>query len=66
MRYIVISLLAVVILFCSCAPRNKDTKSSAWELVWSDEFSGSNLDTTNWNIRTAQPGWVNAELQEYV
>jgi len=66
MRYIVISLLAVVILFCSCTSRNKDTKSSAWELVWSDEFSGSNLDTTNWNIRTAQPGWVNAELQEYV
>ncbi len=42
-----------------------------WELVWSDEFDGSALDTANWNIQlgdgTAEgiPGWGNNELQNY-
>ncbi len=66
MRHILILLPAIITFFCSCSPQNRDKNSTAFDLVWSDEFSGSNLDTANWNIRTAQPGWVNAELQEYV
>ena len=42
-----------------------------WELVWSDEFDGSSLDTARWNIQTGDgtaegiPGWGNNELQSY-
>ena len=42
-----------------------------WELVWSDEFGGSSLDTAKWNIQTGDgtaegiPGWGNNELQSY-
>ena len=42
-----------------------------WELVWSDEFDGSSLDTAKWNIQTGDgtaegiPGWGNNELQSY-
>ncbi|MEL6673723.1 MAG: family 16 glycosylhydrolase [Bacteroidota bacterium] len=40
------------------------------KLIWSDEFDGNSLDTTNWNynIGTGCPdlcGWGNAELQYY-
>ena len=42
-----------------------------WNLVWSDEFNGSSLDTSKWNIQTGDgtaegiPGWGNNELQSY-
>lgn len=42
-----------------------------WEMVWSDEFSGSSLDGSKWNIQTGDgtaegiPGWGNGELQNY-
>ncbi|MDJ0645509.1 MAG: family 16 glycosylhydrolase [Flavobacteriaceae bacterium] len=42
------------------------SEGDSWKLVWSDEFEGNALDTLNWNIREAKPGWVNNELQEYV
>lgn len=40
-------------------------------LVWSDEFSGTTLDTQNWNVQTGDGcvlgicGWGNNELQSY-
>ena len=42
-----------------------------WELIWSDEFDGSSLDASKWNIQTGDgtaegiPGWGNNELQSY-
>ena len=42
-----------------------------WELTWADEFAGSSLDLSNWNIQTGDgteygiPGWGNNELQTY-
>ncbi|WP_165395194.1 family 16 glycosylhydrolase [Flagellimonas allohymeniacidonis] len=42
------------------------TKQRMLKLAWSDEFNGPALDTLNWNIREAKPGWVNNELQTYV
>lgn len=41
-------------------------KKDAYKLVWSDEFKGTKLDRKVWNVETHEPGWVNAELQEYV
>ena len=34
-------------------------------LVWSDEFNGASLDSTNWNIETGGTGNGNGELQYY-
>lgn len=36
-----------------------------YNLLWSDEFSGGQLDTTLWNREWRAPGWTNNELQEY-
>lgn len=49
----------------SAAPARAD-----WELVWSDEFDGTQLDTSKWEpqIGTGCPslcGWGNNELQYY-
>ena len=42
-----------------------------WQLVWSDEFDGSSLNTNNWNIELGDGSdkgltrWGNGELQWY-
>lgn len=38
-----------------------------YQLVWSDEFNGSSLDTTFWNMETGygSNGWGNDEWQQY-
>ena len=51
-------------------PQNPLTPKG-WELVWSDEFEGSALDTAKWNIQLGDgsaegiPGWGNNEQQSY-
>lgn len=43
----------------------------AWVPTWADEFSGSSLSTTDWEVMTGNgqaygnPGWGNNELQYY-
>jgi beta-glucanase (GH16 family) len=42
--------------------------SSPWNLVWSDEFNGSNgsaPDSTKWTFDTGGNGWGNNELEYY-
>ncbi len=34
-------------------------------LVWSDEFNGPNIDTSNWSFETGCTGWGNAEWENY-
>src|SRR5215469_8326348 len=38
-----------------------------WQLLWSDEFNGTNLSSTNWtfDIGNGQGGWGNNELEYY-
>lgn len=36
-----------------------------WDLVWQDEFAGSDLDDSKWNYNIGGHGWGNAELQYY-
>jgi beta-glucanase (GH16 family) len=36
-----------------------------YELLWSDEFNGTEIDMTTWNYEPHEPGWTNNELQEY-
>ena len=47
------------LLFCSCAPSNE------WKLVWEDNFDGTQIDTSYWNLDDNARGGGNAELQYY-
>lgn len=37
-----------------------------YSLKWQDEFEEAVLNKEDWNVELHAPGWVNAELQEYV
>lgn len=41
--------------------------SAAYNLVWSDEFNGTSIDTNNWSFETGtgSGGWGNNELEYY-
>lgn len=43
-----------------------DLKLDGYSLVWEDNFDGSSLNRSDWNVELHEPGWVNAEWQEYV
>lgn len=36
-----------------------------WDLVWYDEFEGTEVDLTKWNFETGGHGWGNGEAQYY-
>lgn len=42
------------------------TVPDGYELVWGDEFNGSELNRSDWTHEVQGPGWVNNELQHYV
>jgi beta-glucanase (GH16 family) len=48
-----------------------ENKVEDWELVWSDEFAGEEINRKKWNFEVGNgheqgiPGWGNAELQYY-
>ncbi len=44
-----------------------EAEAANWNLVWSDEFDGNSLNTSNWkyDIGTGDWGWGNNELQYY-
>ena len=41
------------------------TAASEWNLVWSDEFEGTSVDVSKWNVRDREWGSGNNELQWY-
>ncbi len=58
MKKTIFFLLSIAIGLSSC------TKSE-WQLVWSDEFNDSVLNTAYWNVEDNARGGGNAELQYY-
>lgn len=44
----------------------KDLSYEGYTLKWADEFDGDSLNRDDWNVELHEPGWVNAELQQYV
>ncbi len=76
----VLSLLASLITFAGCEknqpvsepvepePEIVKTETPAldgYNLLFSDEFDGNELDMNTWNYEPHEPGWTNSELQEY-
>lgn len=59
--------LAVVALLTALMPESKLNAATNWSLVWSDEFDGTSLNSSNWSaeIGTGSGGWGNNELQYY-
>lgn len=43
-----------------------DPSMLEYQLVWEDNFDGTELDMDSWGYETHEPGWVNNELQKYV
>lgn len=65
-------LFGTLLLLCSCwanaGQRGGTTpgSSSAWTLVWADEFNTPGLpDSTKWTYDVGGHGWGNKELQFY-
>jgi beta-glucanase (GH16 family) len=55
-----------LLLFLSAYNSIKSDVPAGYNLVWSDEFEGSSLDTTKWVFNIgAEPNWGNNELQYY-
>jgi beta-glucanase (GH16 family) len=62
-----LSVIIMIALLVSFLPRVNTNAATNWNLVWSDEFNGTSLDTSNWayEIGTGSGGWGNNELQYY-
>lgn len=56
--------LLAVLAFASASASPLDL--SGYELVWSDEFNGEELDRTAWNVEVNGTGCGNHELQHYI
>ena len=56
------TIFSVQIFFTSC---NSNIPSDTWNLVWEDNFNGSSLDTSKWNVLLREHSKHN-ELQYYV
>lgn len=51
--------------FCKDINDTYDYESLNYELVWADEFDGTELDLTSWTHEIGGNGWGNNELQYY-
>src|SRR4029079_19141322 len=60
-------LLTLVITLAVLCARAADTwaPGPGWTLVWSDEFTNSTIDTSNWAYDLGGGGWGNNELETY-
>jgi beta-glucanase (GH16 family) len=61
----IISLILIGFLFLTACASEYKWNSQGWNLVWSDEFNGTTIDTENWVFDKGGSGWGNAELEYY-
>tara|TARA_R110000868_G_scaffold304437_9_gene565112 strand:- start:23912 stop:24757 length:846 start_codon:yes stop_codon:yes gene_type:complete len=62
------SIIFLPILISFCDQPQKEDPSNKWAdapLIWSDEFDGSEIDTSKWYFETGARGWGNNEWQDY-
>jgi len=44
---------------------NQTPPATQWNIVWSDEFNGTSINTNNWTYDLGGGGWGNGELETY-
>lgn len=44
---------------------SQKSNATAYQLVWSDEFNGTSVNTNDWNFETGGGGWGNNEKEYY-
>ena len=67
-KKIISSILALSMLLpmAGCGAKKTETPQiDGYNLLWSDEFDGKEMDQSKWNYEPHEPGWTNNELQEY-
>lgn len=67
LRRILITILLMSFIQ-SCKNKEKAKMNNArvsWELIWSDNFEGEQLDSTKWNRQVEKAGRFNEEWQRY-
>ena len=47
------------------SPTPAPWERAGWNIVWQDEFEGTELDRTNWTFDLGGSGWGNAEWEAY-
>ena len=62
---ICLAALALVALQAALLGAPTPAKAQSWNLVWSDEFNGTSVNTGNWTFETGGGGWGNNELEYY-
>lgn len=66
MLRVIVGAPFVAALLASFAYSEPTQAATAWNIVWSDEFSGSSIDAANWAFETGNNnGWGNNELEYY-
>lgn len=58
-KLVIAGLAAIAFFLPACG------QSQTWGLVWSDEFNGTRIDTSNWTYDVGGGGWGNQELEYY-
>ncbi len=68
-------ILASLLFFTACKKdtlengklltSNLQARTLAYQLVWSDEFNGTTINTANWTFETGGGGWGNNEKEYY-
>jgi beta-glucanase (GH16 family) len=64
-RILTLSLFIVFIFPSTMLSQQNGRTVKGWELVWEDDFDGTSLDTTRWNVLTREQS-KHGELQYYV
>lgn len=59
------SAVLFILLFTACPVVTDESPLEGYQLVWSDEFAGSSIDSSVWNFETGGHGWGNNEVQFY-
>lgn len=64
-KQLIMSLVISSLMVSSFIPTVTAKADTGWNLAWSDEFNGTNINTSNWKYETGGDGWGNNELECY-
>lgn len=66
MRITIVLFLSILVFACCPATKDKPQTVENYQLVWSDEFDGTQVNLDNWSFELWEAGRVNNEWQKYV